>query len=186
VSTAATYNLAATAAQAARLWKTLDPAFSKKCLDAAELAWAAAHKNPFIAAVGAKEGGGAYGDPDVTDETYWAAAELFITTGKPEYKKQLESSSFFKDFPTNAAGSTASMSWDHVSALGTISLATAPNALEKPAVQALRAEIVRAADKYLGFIAKRAYRMPLETETRYPWGSNSFVLDDAVVIGLAY
>ena len=49
VSTAATLNLAAAAAQAARLWKTLDPAFSARCLTAAETAYAAALKNPKIA-----------------------------------------------------------------------------------------------------------------------------------------
>ncbi len=186
VSTAATLNLAATAAQASRLWKTLDPAFAKRCLDAAEVAWQAARKNPFIAAVGAKEGGGAYGDPDVDDELYWAAAELFITTGKGEYRKEIDASPHAKRFPTNAAGSSASMSWDHVSALGTISLATAPSGLDKPAVDQARRQIIAAADTYLGFIEKRAYRVPLETETRYPWGSNSFILDDAVILGLAY
>ena len=38
-STAATLNLAAVAAQSARIWKTIDPAFSAKCLTAAEKAW---------------------------------------------------------------------------------------------------------------------------------------------------
>ncbi len=38
--------------------------------------------------------------------------------------------------------------------------------------------MVDAADTYLGFIEKRAYRVPLESETRYPWGSNSFILND--------
>ena len=50
VSTAATLNLAAMAAQAARLWKKLDPAFSTRCLAAAETAYAAAQKNPAIRA----------------------------------------------------------------------------------------------------------------------------------------
>ena len=41
-------NLAAMAAQAARLWRTLDPAFSARCLTAAETAYAAAKKNPAV------------------------------------------------------------------------------------------------------------------------------------------
>ena len=65
VSTAATLNLAAAAAQAARLWKTLDPAFSARCLTAAETAYAAALKNPKIAAEPKVEGGGIYGDGDI-------------------------------------------------------------------------------------------------------------------------
>ena len=186
VSTAATLNLAATAAQAARLWKTLDPAFSRRCLDAAEAAFQAAKKNPGIMAVGAKEGGGAYGDPDVSDEVFWAAAELFVTTGKADYRKEIEASPFFHDFPTNAAGSSASMSWDHVSGLGNITLATAPSGLDRAAVEKQRRLVVAAADTYLRFIEKRAYRVPLESETRYPWGSNSFILDDLVILGLAH
>ncbi len=87
VSTAATLNLAAAAALAARLWKALDPPFAKRCLDAAEAAFAAARKNPAIVAVGAKEGGGAYGDSDFEDEVFWAAAELSLTTGKGEYEE---------------------------------------------------------------------------------------------------
>src|SRR3546814_9062670 len=41
-STAATLNLAATAAQCARIWRGIDPAFSARCLDAAKRAFAAA------------------------------------------------------------------------------------------------------------------------------------------------
>ena len=46
VSTAATLNLAAVAAQASRLWKTLDPTFSAKALAAAQKAYTAAKANP--------------------------------------------------------------------------------------------------------------------------------------------
>jgi endoglucanase len=186
VSTTATLNLAATAAQAARLWKALDPAFSKRCLEVAESAWQAAKKNPAIAAVGAKEGGGAYGDPDPDDEFFWAGVELFVTTGRPEYKKDFEARTHIKTFTTTAAGASASMAWDHVAALGTITLATVPSALDKAAVAEQRKLIVAAADTYLRFMEKRAYRVPLESDSKYPWGSNSFILDDMVVMGLAY
>jgi hypothetical protein len=47
-STAATLNLAANAAQCARIWKKIDKAFADKCLKAAERAWAAANANPRI------------------------------------------------------------------------------------------------------------------------------------------
>ena len=88
-TTAATLNLAAMAAQAARIWRTLDPAFSARCLAAAETAYAAAKKNPHLSVGRDTPGGGAYGDGDLDDEWYWAAAELFITTGKPDYKEDL-------------------------------------------------------------------------------------------------
>jgi len=186
VSTAATLNLVGAAAQAARIWKPIDPAFSARCLKAAELAWAAAKKEPAIVAEGMVEGGGAYGDSNFDDEWYWAAAELFITTGDPKYKAEFQKLPQNQRMPVNAGGGTASMSWDQLSALGKISLAVVPNKLTPAEVQEQRKQIIGAADHYLGLIEKRAYRVPMESETSYPWGSNSFVLNNMVVMALAY
>ena len=81
-STAATLNLAAAGAQCARLFKPYDAAFADRCLTAAKKAWTAAKAHPAVYADAADAtGGGAYNDSDVTDEFYWAASELFITTG---------------------------------------------------------------------------------------------------------
>ena len=77
-STAATLNLAATAAQCARIWPKLDKKFADRCLAAAEKAWAAAVANPAVYAGTAAIGGGPYDDKDVSDEFYWAAAELYV------------------------------------------------------------------------------------------------------------
>src|SRR5690606_24219525 len=95
-STAATLNLAATAAQSARIWKVIDPLFSEKCLIAAEKAWETALTNPnlFYGNIPG-QGGGNYDDSDVSDEFYWAAAELFITTGNNNYKDFLINSEKF-------------------------------------------------------------------------------------------
>src|SRR5262249_38008860 len=59
-STAATLNLAANGAQAARVWHKIDKAFSEKCLAAAERAWVAAKANPAMLAAKGGEGGGPY------------------------------------------------------------------------------------------------------------------------------
>ena len=163
VSTAATLNLAAAAAQAARLWKTLDPAFSARALTAAETAYAAALKNPKIAAEPKVEGGGIYGDGDTADEFYWAATELYITTGKQNYKDDLLKSRFHapKAGVETAAGE---LGWDHVAPAAKMSLLAAPNGLGDPALDALRAQIVAAADRFVGFIAKRGYRVPMASD----------------------
>src|SRR5690606_9968591 len=74
VSTAATLNLAASAAQCARIWKDIDSAFAEQCLLAAEIAWQAALAKPNIYAGNTPgEGGGNYDDTFVEDEFYWAA-----------------------------------------------------------------------------------------------------------------
>ena len=82
-STTATLNLAATGAQCARLWKNIDSAYANRCLTAAQTAWEAARRNPNdLYHGGYDDGGGAYGDGNAADEFYWAAAELYLTTGE--------------------------------------------------------------------------------------------------------
>lgn len=188
-STAATLNLAATAAQAARIWKSIDPAFSAKCLAAAEIAWTAAKANPKVyAAQSDDKGGGSYSDEDTTDEFYWASAELFVTTGKSEYRQFLSASPHDKQFRTGAGGHLSSMNWGSTDALGQISLALVPNALDAATVKQIRAHIAAAADGYLKVEHTEGYRTALQrtAQGQYVWGSNSFVLNNLIVLALAY
>jgi endoglucanase len=185
-TTAATLNLAATAAQGARIWRTLDPAFATRCLTSAERAWKAAVEHPAVYASHADTmGGGAYEDDDVTDEFYWAAAELFATTKKDEYRSFLDKSPHRWEVSTNAGGQPRAMSWQSTSALGTISIALAGTALPKADVAAARAAVIKAADAFVANEKEQAFPVPFRSEA-FPWGSNSDVLNDAVVVGLAY
>jgi endoglucanase len=187
-STTATLNLAATAAQAARIYEKIDKAFAARCLTAAERAWKAAEANPKEFAGSAAVGGGPYDDHDTSDEIYWAAAELFVTTGKDVYKTAMQQSPHYKKVPTafDADGIPTSMTWDHVGALGTISLAVAPNKLPANEVSDCRNAVRAAADTYLGLIDQQGYRVPFRPGKKgYPWGSNSFVLNNALVMALA-
>ena len=176
-TTAATLNLAATAAQCARIWKTIDPAFAARCLAAAERAWAAAKRNPQVYATNSFTGSGGYGDTDVSDEFYWAAAELFVTTGKAEYRAALTASRHFRQ-PAGEPG------WPQVATLGTITLATRPSTLEAAEVTRLRGLLIAAADRFLADEAGNGYRIPYPA-TNYPWGSNGALLNRAMVLGVA-
>ncbi len=186
-STAATLNLAATAAQASRLWRRLDAAFSMKCQQAAEVAWAAAKANPKLFASKEIKGGGAYGDAQVDDDFYWAAAELFLTTGKPQYKQFVEASALHRRLRMDAGGHTSSMNWAETDALGAISLAVGPG--NDPALQVLaRKQLSGGADEYLKVIASQGFGTPLKPNAagQYIWGSNSFVINNLIVLALAY
>ncbi len=186
-STAATLNLAAVAAQAARVWKTIDPAFSSKCLAAAERAWVAAQAHPdAYAPPNDNSGGGPYDDKEVSDELYWAASELFVTTGRAPYKAFLTQSPHFKVIPA-AAVAAGAMTWQSTATLGTISLAVVPSALDAATIAALRAAIVTAAESYLDLIETQGYRIPMKPAAggKLPWGSNSIVLDNLVILALA-
>ncbi|HEX7851170.1 MAG TPA: glycoside hydrolase family 9 protein [Sphingomonas sp.] len=175
-STAATLNLAATAAQCARIWRTIDPAFSRRCLTAAERAFAAALRNPAIYAPSTFVSGG-YGDEDVSDEFYWAAAELYVTTGRPIFADALRRMQAFRAPLTEA-------NWANVAALGTISLATLPNGLPATERAGLRARIVTTADGFLAEETRSGYHIPFAS-TAFTWGSNAVLLNRAILLGLA-
>jgi endoglucanase len=174
-STAATLNVAAVGAQCSRIWKTIDPAFSAQCLTAAETAWAAAVANPQMYAVSFAAGGGDYADTAVDDEFYWAAAELYVTTGKDVYKDYLLAS-------PDWAGA-AVPDWGNTEALGTISLSLIPNNLPGDKVKECRDAILKTADQRMDVIAGSGYREPLAT---FVWGSNAEALNAAMIMGLAY
>ena len=183
VSTAATLNLAAVAAQAARIWRTIDPAFSSRCLQAAERAFAAARRHPDILAVGGVEGSGGYGDRTLGDEAYWAAAELFVTTGQATYLEVLRASPFFLKAP--GAG-MSDISWAQTAGMGAVDLATLPNRLPADALRRQRAALLAGADAYLTEGRSEGYGLPYAAARGLPWGSNGSVLNHALVLGVAY
>jgi endoglucanase len=191
-STAATLNLVATAAQGARIWRDIDPAFADKCRLAAIRGWNAAHKYPkLFASPMSNNGGGPYDDNQVSDEFYWAAAELYITLRDPKLLAYLRSSPHHKNFPFKAGhertAQHTSMTWQVTHALGMLSLVMVPNDLQREDVEAIRNGIVAAGDHYLDLIRKRGYRVPMQAgnDNHYPWGSNSFVANNALVLAVA-
>lgn len=176
-TTGATLNLAATAAQCARIWRRIDPAFAARCLTAAERAYAAALSNPQVYATSSFTGSGGYGDDDLSDERYWATAELWATTGDPRYGAALHR------LPAYGAP-VREPSWGDVAALGTITLAGAATVPSAEAARA-RAMLVTAADGFLAEEARSGYRIPYAT-LAYPWGSNATILNRAMILGLAH
>lgn len=177
-STGATLNLAATTAQCARTWRRIDAVFSARCLAAAETAWAAAKRNPEVYAIAAFTGSGGYGDPDLSDEFYWAAAELFVTTGKAEYRDALERSPWFRTTQAPEFG------WPKTATAGTISLALVPNGLPAEERERLRRSLVTAGDAALQDETRSGYAIPY-APAGWPWGSTSSVLNRAILLALA-
>lgn len=188
-STAATLNLAATAAQCARIWPDYDQAFADECLAAAETAWDAAVANPAIYARDNFTGSGPYNDDDVTDEFYWAAAELYITTGDTKYLTAMTSSPHYLQVPALYAGDVitdSALNWYTVGGLGTISLALVPSDLHTNTVQTARQAIIDVADGYVAARDSEGYLLPYAPGSEYPWGSNSAVINNMLILGLAY
>lgn len=228
---AATYNLAATAAQAARLWKGIDDAFADECLAAAKKAYDAANKNFYAysdaeatnptslyAPMDQAIGGGAYGDTYVEDDKYWAACELYSTTGDNTYYNDLKSYSNTADKSGNDKafsltytlgggennGSFSSFNWGCTAGLGTLSLYLSDNTSAEDKAK-IDESITKVADEYIKQMNSQGMGIPYKKATftdgvnigkdkngklieitGYEWGSNSFVINNAIVMAYAY
>ncbi|MFE6038172.1 glycoside hydrolase family 9 protein [Streptomyces sp. NPDC056452] len=186
-STAATLNLAAAAAQCARLYAPFDAAFAGRCLKAARTAWAAAEAHPEVLAdPNDGTGGGTYSDGDVSDEFYWAAAELFTTTGEDAFRQAVLSSALHGDtdavFPAGGG-----ISWASTGGLGVLTLATVPNGLTTAQLGEVRSVVTTAADRYAAQSRAQVYGLPYAPKDEdYVWGSNSQVLNNMVVLATAH
>jgi len=227
-TTAATLDLAAVAAQCARVWKTVDPAFSARCLNAATTAYAAAQRNPSILSyeysndwdrypnpwsygslTGMFTGGGIYGDLRLKDERYWAAMELYLTTGDANYKAAALAAS--TDAPDSSSNIYSVLrdknyyvrgyewedgpNWQSVGTYGTLSAVTVNPNKEftiGSGAQA-RSNILAAADAFLAERDAQGYPHPKTTfsaadrkNSAYRWGSNGDVLNRAMILGTAF
>ena len=175
-STAATLNLAATAAQAARIWKRHDPAFSAKCQQAAQSAWDAAllHPNDLYRG-GYDTGGGAYDDDKVNDDFYWAAVELYLTTGDSRYLPTMDAYSLTR----------SDFNWANTELAGLVSLATVVAPASASRRKAAQQKVMSIADQHLATQNASGYSTPL-TVSEYEWGSNNGVTNKLMLMALAY
>lgn len=123
-------------------------------------------------------GGGAYSDPTVDDEFYWAAAELYITTGDVAYSRDLANNSYSSANVTTLFSIPGGFSWGAVAALGQLDLASVSSNVTNH--QAIVQSIVDAADMYLA-VQRNVSNGFGTLLTTYPWGSNSNQLNNIQV-----
>lgn len=186
VSSTATADFAACLAIASRIFKDVAPQFSEKALLASEKAWDFLAKNPEIVPKGGYhdpediKGTGKYEDSDDRDGRFWAATELFKTTGNLEYNAYVIQKCNSWD-PTVASPLT----WQDVHNLGMFTYLFIENS---PADDKLKEKIKNDVLKYANAIIKRindnGYRVALEKED-YCWGSNSVALNYALILIMA-
>jgi len=183
-TTAAALDFAAVMATASRVLAPFDaraPGRSQRYLAAAEAAWRWAVKNPnelYRQPPDIKTG--TYGDEKIDDEFSWAASELYIATGKDEYRARALAKA-----PAAPAAQTEP-GWNAVRPLGWISLAQQRARLPKPgdADQAQR-QILAAADKLLARWQASPARLSM-AKSDFVWGSNAVVLNQAMMLVQAY
>jgi len=179
-STSAALNFAATMAAASRVlapYQKQYPGMAAKMLAASEAAWkwaqahpAALFKNPPDVLTGE------YGDARVDDEFAWAAAELYIATGKDSYYTAMQPETVSATYPA----------WDDVRGLAWMSLAHHRDRLTPLADRALIAARVdglaaRLAQEWRG----SGYRVPMRAQD-FAWGSNAVMLNQAMMLLQGY
>ncbi len=177
ISTAAALDFAAMMAMAGRIYKDYDAEYAADCIIRAENAWSWAKANPAIYFKNpADVSTGEYGDNNATDEFLWAAAELYITTQKDEFKTYLEGKS-------NSLKYTGPPSWQNVQALAPLSLATQANGLSATLLTTIKNSIISMSDTWLSQINSSPCRIP---NFNYGWGSNSAIANQGVGLLYAY
>lgn len=173
-STAAALDFAAVMAMCARVFKKKDPAYAEKALKAAVRAWNWAEKNPNVLYENPEDvKTGSYADHVVSDEFFWAASELFITTGEKKYYDKLD---FFQAFD----GPT----WRSVGSLGLMSLVyhkdQLPEFVDKNRInvkfKSLSSTIYNQFKYTSGRVALK----------KFEWGGNGTIASNGAILGLAY
>ena len=172
-------------------------------------------KDTYFAPADQAIGGAAYGDTFVCDDYYWALCELYATTGKKEYYEKLkgyknpnDATGMDKAFSltNNIAGgenrgSFSSFNWGCTSGYGTLSLyLNSEGYLSDADHKTVQDAILKAADIYIEEENKQGMGIPYHGYTYddpigigpgirvdgYENGSNSFVVNNAIVMAYAY
>lgn len=184
-STAATLDLAAVAAQAARVFSAFEkqaPGLADSCRRAAIAAWGWAQAHPavlydqdvlnkkFAPAIST----GTYGDHHVEDEWFWAACELYATTKEKAYRQALEKRI---TLPVSVPD------WGHVQLLGYYTLLRT-GVLDSPA---LKDSLLRLADGYVNAVQHTAFATAMGGSTKdFIWGSNAVAANQGMLLLVAY
>jgi endoglucanase len=180
-STAATLHLAAVAAQGARIFRPLDPAYGQRLLTAARVAYDAAQGHPRLLAPDdeGRFGGGPYHDDDLDDDFYWAAAELWLATGEPRFRTAVRESALHTADVFDPGG----FDFHRVAAPARLDLAAVPGDL--PDRDRVRQSVADAAERLLALQAGQAWGQPYAPATGWEWGSNGRILNNLVVLAAA-
>jgi len=174
------------------------------------------NENSLYAPMYQAKGGGPYGDNEVRDDAYWAACEIFVTAKKmgdsaaSDYYTKL---SAYKDAfkvttritggeNATGEGSYTTFNWGNTASAGSMTLALNKDLLSSSEAKIVESSILTAADSYIATQKKQGYGTPYLYDgpgysdpnnlsadiiiDGYEWGSNSMVINNAIVMAYAY
>jgi endoglucanase len=184
LSSTATGDFAAVMARASRVYRVFDKQFSDSCLAAARLAWGYLQSHASIVPTGGFKNPsgtatGEYGDGSDSDERLWAAAELFAATGESQF-----SSYYAFNYGTGALLSQT-MGWANVRSMAHLAyLYTQQPSASSLIKSALRQSLVSYGATLVTAIGGEGFSVAIKPG-QYYWGSNSEVLNRAILLILA-
>lgn len=186
-STNATYAVARTTAQLARVLQPYNSTEAASLWSVAKDAWSRAEANPnviYSGSVADSPGGGDYDDTTISDDRYAAAVELYLTadklsdTNKTTYRNAVTGSTHYK--------AIGEFWWGGVAATGNLSLLTVSNDLPVADLNTIKTNLKTYVDGLVNIINAEGYPVPLSGSSPYPWGSNSSVLNRVILMAYAY
>jgi endoglucanase len=180
-STAATLHIAAVAAQAARLLRTTDVEYADRLLTAARAAHHAAHVYPELIAPDdeGRFGGGPYGDQQLGDDFYWAAAELWLATGEDHFRSEVLSSTLHTAEVFDVHG----FDFDRVAGPARLDLAL--DGVDLPDHDRIVDSVRQGALRILKLQQEQPWGQPYAPLDGWAWGSNGRVLNNLVALARA-
>ncbi len=153
--------------QASRVYRATDAAFSKRCLAAAQRAWAWLEKNPNVT-----QKDFAYTDADPSQEALWALCEMARTTGDPALRERVQNEA--------TPGRLQMVSWMTPQFFGYLARWFDPSS-DEVEKEALRGAFRSLCDPWVERSLANGYgtaTLPSE----YHWESNEALLDRAAVL----
>lgn len=187
--TAATLDFAAVTAQAARILQNYAqqlPQLTDSCLAASKKAWQWAIKYPDSAYNQNKNNQifkpaittGDYGDRTFTDEWFWAACELYITTHDEEYWQMIAK---------HLQDPISLPSWGNVHTLGVYSLLRTHPSKHSAEIKTTATSVIIFADGLLRKKDSTAFQTVMGGSVRdFNWGSNSNAANQGIALINAY
>lgn len=175
----ATAAYAACAALASRTYKAFDPAFAKEMLSSAKKAWNWLQENPeFVPWYNPEDvRTGEYGDENGLDETFWAAAELYQTTGEEVYLTALKKLMPHVD--------VTCMGWSDVGGLGAFACFFGGQIPDEDFLKTLKTRFLRGAENALELKCLSGYGTA-NSPKNYIWGSILPIMGNGMLLLAAY
>ncbi|URN95651.1 MAG: glycoside hydrolase family 9 protein [Candidatus Pristimantibacillus lignocellulolyticus] len=180
ISATATASFAATLALAARIYQSIDENYAVHCLQQAKFAWKWLEEHPsypdFHNPTDVETG--EYGDPVDHDERYWAAAELYRTTGEAKYHE------VFLDLVREQDFDHYQLGWTDMGGYGTICYLLTEHDQDKAVVALLRNGLQQRVTQLVEISKQDGYGISMLPE-HYVWGSNMNVMNNAMLLLIA-